>query len=197
MNQSHPTTPDLHPLHLLDQFLLTLDHNTSNTQKVIHVAEFLYGNPGTKRTSILEGALELLDQSTEPNLSHLAPVRLVIERYSRRCIFIVRGSQQHRRGSRANSTGDTEYMCTIGVPSDSKETLFAAGNTSYYCSCRSFFEKMKSDHLALCKHLMAVRLAQFLDGGDGRIIFSEQEVEPQEWVHLYTQLCMGVMQLLN
>jgi hypothetical protein len=38
----------------------------------------------------------------------------------------------------------------------------AAGRLGYHCSCRSFMERARLDSMALCKHLLAARLAPFL-----------------------------------
>ena len=90
------------------------------------------------------------------------------------------------------------------------------GRMGYHCSCRSFLKQMKVDRFALCKHLIAARLAPFLwnlentvvdgenHGGDAATgesfsgstwatswIYQEEEVEEAEFGMTYSRLLMA------
>ena len=100
-----------------------------------------------------------------------APIRMIIAKDSKRKIIVVRGSKGNRGGS-----GPSEYICTLGTSYSTGSGrgyqnnaerergggIIAAGRMGYHCSCRSFLERMKVDRFALCKHLLAARLAPFL-----------------------------------
>lgn len=190
MNESNEIVseiPDLHPLYILDNFLLSIEKDSSNTHKLFQISDFLFGSQ-SKKSSLLDGSLEILDQSVDRDLVHLAPVRLLTEKQSKRSVFIVRGSKPNRRNS--SQTHISEYICTMGIGSNRRHKN-AAGNVSYHCSCRSFYERSKVDRLALCKHLLAARIAPFLNTGDGRLIYAEQEVGLDEWIRIYTQVSMS------
>jgi len=156
-------------------------------------------------TSLLDAALEILDQAPSPfhqqnhheegdgsasaPSSSSSPVRLIIAKHSQRKIIIVQGSSKSTSQSSSGensantSAGITEYMCLMGqryhssrtttcnsgtataTHSSSSHLNFAMGRMGYHCSCRSFFEKMRGgDRFAVCKHLLATRLAPFLQG---------------------------------
>jgi hypothetical protein len=191
MNQRNEEVPDFHPLHILDNLLLSFEKgfSSTNTQRLVQISEFLFGSQ-SKKSSLLESSLEILDQSAEHDLIHLAPVRLLIEKQSKRSVFIVRGSRPNRRNTSLSNV--PEYICTMGIGSGRCKKI-AAGNISYHCSCRSFYERSKVDRLALCKHLLAVRLAPFLNTGDGRLIYAEQEVDAEEWIRIYTHVSMEAL----
>lgn len=217
--------PALHPLDILDDFLLSLSTAKNNNQKILEVSEFLYGKQAILHApqkssaavgSILDSALEILDSFEEyysPLPSSLiiasrkipdteqrqyipsVPVRMLICKESGRRIILV-------RGSKGGST--PEYLCTLGrnkKPNENGRKL-AAGRDGYHCSCRSFFERLKEDEFALCKHLLAARLAQFLNEADkfsdeseqggnqsnNSRVYQEIEVEEEE----FAQICAKV-----
>lgn len=232
-----------HPLHLLDQFLLSLppsshnqteDSSNERNEKILRIADFLYGkstntssrlsykknaNPMPSQQyagSILDSALELLD-SFEEELSQVpsmpllgdganadrgrlktsAPIRMVVAKRSRRRFVVVRGSKG-RVG--------TDYLVTLGSHSNSTRsdggvanahTAVIAGRWGYHCSCRSFFEKLKGDRFALCKHILAARLAPFLcisiedeNGRSRSRIYKEEEIEDEEFGIIYARLSL-------
>jgi hypothetical protein len=223
--------PPSHPLQLLDDFLSTLptayndgDHSVrkNNNRQIFEIGDFLYGvmtplhhrSPGCPRplTSILDGALELLEASledtkqgfknrgadTNPNV----PVRTIIGRESGRRVMIVRGS----------SNGDVpEYICTFGFDTNihdnerqrnyrlhEKGTL-AIGKVGYHCSCRSFLERLKGDKFALCKHLLAARLAPFLSSGDhvdGKWcpVYLEEVLDEEDFGRIYSRVSLSMWQ---
>jgi hypothetical protein len=96
---------------------------------VIRVVDYLYGG------SILEAALAVLDAE--------GAVRQVRSQPSRRMAFLVRGSTSRHSG---------------GVPTDYLCLLASSEGGFLYCSCRSYFERAKSDANGLCKHLLALKL---------------------------------------
>lgn len=215
--------PALHPLDILDDFLLSLPTSKNNNQKILEISEFLYGKQAILHApqkssaavgSILDSALEILDSFEEyysPLPSSLiiasrkipdnevrqyipsVPVRMLICKESGRRVILV-------RGSKGGST--PEYLCTLGRNKKPNERKLAAGRDGYHCSCRSFFERLKEDEFALCKHLLAARLAPFLNetdkfsdesehGGNqlnNSRIYQELEVEEEE----FAQICAKV-----
>lgn len=217
--------PALHPLDILDDFLLSLSTAKNNNQKILEISEFLYGkqailNAPQKSSaavgSILDSALEILDSFEEyysPLPSSLiiasrkipdneqrqyipsVPVRMLICKESGRRIILV-------RGSKGGST--PEYLCTLGRNKKPNGRKLAAGRDGYHCSCRSFFERLKEDEFALCKHLLAARLAPFLNEAEAdkfrdksehagnqsnnSRIYQEIEVEEEE----FAQICAKV-----
>lgn len=228
--------PPSHPLKLLDEFLLKLpvvdqeenDCDRIRNQKIVEVGDFLYGKSilsdphrGSAQrskvstrpsTSILDGALEILEGSWEepqPSLrgptsyigqrSHV-PVRMIIARESGRRVTIVRGS---------SSGGQCpEYICTLGCSDTNRDSesnaafrnkrKLAIGRNGYHCNCRSFFERIKTDKFALCKHLLAARLAPFLSLGDSlekahgyNSIYMEQELDEEEFARIYASVSLS------
>ena len=97
---------------------------------------------------------------------------MIIAKDSTTKIIVVRGS----KGNRGGSPGPSEYICTLGTSSSTGSRrgyqnnaergrgggIIAAGRMGYHCYCRSFVKRMKVDRFALCKHLLAARLAPFL-----------------------------------
>jgi hypothetical protein len=165
---SHPPLHAQHPLHLLDQYLgsieskerkrndienenepierqcaITAKEDASELarrrEEVIRVADFLYGG------SSLESALGVLDTA--------GAVRKICSNPSNRQAYLVQGTT--RSGPGRNGTIDV-YFCLFEPPSVEKEGF-------YYCSCRSFFEKAKNDQLVICKHLLALKLMPHLN----------------------------------
>jgi hypothetical protein len=217
--------PPPHPLKLLDEFLSRLpvvseaendDDRNTNNQKIVEIGDFLYGKSISSprpSTSILDGALEILEGSwEEPQLtlkiptsstgqhSHV-PVRTIIARESGRRVMIVRGS---------SSGGQCpEYICTLGFSDGSQCTQsnsahrsghckLAIGRIGYHCSCRSFFERMKFDKFALCKHLLAARIAPFLSIGESsdgthchNSIYAEQVLDEDEFAKIYARVSLS------
>ena len=163
--------------------------------------------------SILDSAIELLDNFEEesaPSTSsqkkinngdsnhtgrNSVPIRMLIAKKSRRRVVVVRGSS----GSRGRS--GTDYLVTLGSPAKiykRGESKSIAGRLRYHCSCRSFFERIKNDRFALCKHLLAARIAPFLcievTDGDGKLhscIYREEEVDDVEFGRIYAQLALA------
>ena len=199
-----------HPLELLDQFLLKLPllaTSKTNNHQIIEISDFLYGkqsnrisnrHPGSSYTpaaalhpplgSILENALELLDSFDDPS-QPLAPIRMIIAKDSDRRAIMVRGSQG---GSVPG------YLCTLGSSKDprSGNIISSVGRVGYHCTCRSFFERLKSDKFALCKHLLAARLAPFLctdheDSNANSSIYEEVLVEEEEFAKMYTRVSLA------
>ena len=142
--------------------------------------------------------------------STLVPVRMIIAKQSRRRFAIVRGSRSRSRSrsSRGGWNAGTEYLVTLGSPAPTMVTdvgtpMAIPGRWGYHCSCRSFFEKLKVDPFALCKHLLAARLAPYLcpvthtgrDGSSGSdsgpCIYQEEEVEEEEFADIYTRLSLA------
>mmetsp|Transcript_8164 Transcript_8164/g.15367 ORF Transcript_8164/g.15367 Transcript_8164/m.15367 type:complete len:236 (-) Transcript_8164:108-815(-) len=223
------TIPQSHPLKLLDEFLYLLPivsevesdiDRISNNQKIVEIGDFLYGKsissdmhrgsaqkrqmPPRPSTSILDGALEILEGSweeTQNTHSHV-PVRMIIARESGRRVMIVRGSSS---GGQCQ-----EYICTFGFRDMNRQCSeknsryrhyneLAIGRMGYHCSCRSFFERLKFDKFAICKHLLAARLAPFLSIGESCdeanykniSIYVEQELEEEEFATIYARMSLS------
>ena len=82
-------------------------------------------------SSTLDGAVAVLDKAD-------TCIRKVVAKPSGRSAYLVQGS-----GSGRKKAGDT-YFCLV--------------DKTVYCTCRSYFERAKSDPRALCKHLLALML---------------------------------------
>ena len=166
--------------------------------------------------SILESTLELLDSfdntitpaatTATSSIPSLAPIRMIIAKDSGRRAIVVRGSQ---------GGSVPEYICTLGfikdlhcapigdfgvvhvdVDGNGDKCILSAGRAGYHCSCRSFFERLKSDRFALCKHLLAARLAPFLcmdhDNGNANAkIYEEEHIEEEEFARMYTRISLS------
>jgi predicted nucleic acid-binding Zn finger protein len=162
-----PHASSLHPLHLLDEFLESFGESacTGSSKEdraepqrdsadvacqastcaaseksleerrdhVIRVADYLYGG------SILEAALAVLDAE--------GAIRRVCSQPSQRMAFLVRGTSRH------SGAVLTDYICLLA----------ASEGGIVYCSCRSYFERAKSDANSLCKHLLALKLMSVLE----------------------------------
>lgn len=155
-----PPASSLHPLLLLDEFLESLEKENGATNDATRNEPKTAANIENDATialpeqsldkrrdhilrvadylyggSILEAALAVLD--TE------GAIRQVTSHPSERKAFLVRGAS-----SRPNQAS-TDYFClTQGIQ---------------YCSCRSYFERAKSDPKGLCKHLLALKLMPALE----------------------------------
>jgi hypothetical protein len=164
----------LHPLHVLDQYLASIEsrerkrddivnendlateqrpccptvitdkEEAKRREEVIRVADFLYGG------SSLESALGVLDTD--------GAIRKICSYPSNRQAYLVQGTTTTTRSGRNNGGATDVYFCLFdpSSPFDDKGGF-------YYCSCRSFFEKAKSDPLVLCKHLLALKLMPHLN----------------------------------
>jgi hypothetical protein len=168
--------------------------------------------------SILESTLELLDSfdkainppatttTAASSISSLAPIRMIIAKDSGRRAIVVRGSQ---------GGSVPAYICTLGFIKDpngaligdsgvaddddndnGKKCISSAGRSGYHCSCRSFFERLKSDRFALCKHLLAARLAPFLcmdhDNCNANAkIYEEERIEEEDFARMYTRISLS------
>lgn len=157
--------------------------------EILEIADFLFG-------PLLESALALLDPcsiaendatssiSVAPRCegSRMAGVRKVCAYPSGRIAYFVRGSASPGRKKRGRFT---EYLCLMNGPF-----------SSYYCSCRSFYDKIKQNSSndtkmgsighsyggALCKHLLAAKMAPILDYG-----YEETEVSDERLAELILQ----------
>lgn len=67
-------------------------------------------------------------------------------------------------------------------------STIATGKMGFYCSCQSFFERLQHDRYAVCKHLMAARLAPFLSCCD---IYQEDDVSEEEFAKLFLQYSLS------
>ena len=165
-------------------------NNVQKQQLILKTCDFLYGigagsNASNSSSSILEAALCLLD--TAPSVGETrshdhVPVRLVRAVPSGRSIIIVRGSStsgtntnENRWQSNCNGGYEAkknEYLCLLGTSTVSPKSRMSAGaavgRVAYHCTCRSFYDRSKQGRFALCKHLLAARLAPYLDTIDCR-----------------------------
>jgi len=165
--------PNLHPLHLLDDLLISHASQVCKDDDIVveekipllfKGAEFLFGHTG-----LLEAALSLLDRAQgSGNAPH--PVRLIRAKITGRCVILVKGSSSY--GEKLGR----EYLCLLGrrpfssdqggsgdvVTASSVPTTFA-GRIGFFCNCRSYHHLSRDDPLAVCKHLLAARLASHLD----------------------------------
>ena len=138
-----------------------IHNNTSNKDtnllEILEVADFLFG-------PLLDSALVLLDSCSIPEDDALyscqrpTAVRKVSDSSGRVAYFV--------RATAGGKKSRSEYLCLMNGPA-----------SSYYCSCRSFYERLRhasntrvgssvqrpSDGGVLCKHLLAAKLATLLD----------------------------------
>ena len=116
---------------------------------VLRVADFLFGEQ-------LEAALAVLDDGGSAVGGGSAGVRAVRASPSGRSAVLVRGS-----------SGGGSYVCLLGGGTGGgtggrRNPRPSRRCRGHHCSCRSFFEKSKSDRWAVCKHLIAAILAPYL-----------------------------------
>jgi len=88
------------------------------------------------------------------------------------------GNTSHRRKKEPDQPSSDEMKRSYSMPSSSS---IAAGRIGFHCSCRSFFERLKLDRFAVCEHLIAARLAPFLQGGN----YQEDNVSEEEFAKLF------------
>ena len=164
---SHIPPYTLHPLHLLDKYLESTeiwdaecsgqendnestgpketkparevsDKLKKKREELLRAADFLYGG------SSLESALIVLD--TDRAITQICATP------SNRKAYLVQGTSRSGHGRNTNLE---IYFCLFEPISPVKDAF-------YYCSCRSFFERAKSDQYELCKHLLALKLMPHL-----------------------------------
>ena len=104
--------------------------------------------------SLLEASLTVLDDPSS-NIKHLRAIP------SNRRIILVR-----------------EYYCFI-----EKDQKINGSCGFYYCSCRSFYERMKRNMSHICKHILAVLMSPYLENGKGE----EKQITEDEYVKYILQ----------
>lgn len=151
-----PPCSNLHPLHILESYLESLetatDTNddvgvnnsgsiphaqsaTAHQDEILRVVDFLF-------ESILEGSLAILN-SSETLISK------VVSAPSHRFFYLVQtssSSSSTRRvgggqGSTRTSSGPSDYLCLL--PAHKSSSSYSP-SPIYYCSCRSFYEKSRA-----------------------------------------------------
>ena len=134
LSSSDEARTTTHPLHLLDEFLEGRNQKTtSSPSDEKKQQDELLRATDFLMGDILEGALSVLDDASTTIRHVCAPHRSVY--------LVVRAG---------NSTKKTAYYyCQMT-------------NHYSYCSCRSYLERSKTQHHALCKHLLALKLMSHL-----------------------------------
>lgn len=140
------------PLKILQAFLAhhstTQKGDTDSFGSICRVGYDLFG-------STFEGAISILDVAE-------TLITRVISAPSQRTAYLVTSS-----GGKQTTTA--KYLCLIPPTTTTTTTSRNSSLSSspvYYCSCRSFLEKNnRSQHLQLCKHLLALALLPHV-GGD-------------------------------
>jgi len=141
-----------------------------NVNEILKVADFLFG-------PLLDSALEVLEQpyAAEPrgvSTPHnpTSAIRSIQALPSKRQAYFVRRSSLKKQNSSSIVTSENaksiltstgkEYLCLI------------KGDMFLYCSCRSFYNNMKSNcsdktnkgsRSTICKHILAIKLAGYLE----------------------------------
>eukprot|EP00978_Attheya_sp_CCMP212_P036680 scaffold168143_cov48-Attheya_sp.AAC.1 len=136
---------------------------------VLKVANFAYG--GTKKGSLLEAAVTVLDNHVT------SAVRLLRTVPSDRIAYLVRGSSVNNTSNttpayatphHGNSSSRSSMQRYQQPPIPVEYLVFLGDARSFgglYCSCRSFHERAKHDRTAICKHILAAKLAPHLQFG--------------------------------
>lgn len=129
------------PLSVLTAYLTTMHQKEpcskapptpKELEEIFRLGDFLFG-------STFEGALPILDASE-------SLVTKVVSAPSQRTAYLVISS-----GKQACT-----YLCLMPTTTTTT-TKGERCSSNYYCSCRSFLEKnVRSPHLNLCKHLVAL-----------------------------------------
>jgi len=101
--------------------------------------------------SLLEASITVLDD-------HSSSIRYLRAKKSKRSIILVR-----------------EYYCFI-----ERDFRNNSCNGFYYCSCRSFYERLKRNRKDVCKHILAVIMAPYLGFGEEKCV----EIKEEEYVKL-------------
>jgi len=124
---------------------------------LLKVLLFLYGGSSS---SLIDKSLCLLDNARE---NSIIPVRLVRANKSGRYIILV------REISAVTNIKNKVYICSLGLNRKSwrnnadEHLKNKSINVAYNCSCLFFHEQIKHDRYALCKHLLASRIAIYMD----------------------------------
>ena len=206
-----PPQSCLNPLLVLDQYLASLEQprtDTSNStlkettttlkrqDEILQTVEFLYG-------SALDGALSVLDSTTSsvPGRSSSVtaappPIASTVTRFQspQRSLYMVAASSVRGRAAAGLSTAvhhqqqDSHYLCILPANNQHDATTSTStGSSIYYCSCRSFLEKNRSNSsshgattfatatVSLCKHLLALKLMPVLGWTCSTIHFTSEE----------------------
>ena len=209
-----PPQSCLNPLLVLDQYLASLEQprtDTSNStlkettttlkrqDEILQTVEFLYG-------SALDGALSVLDSTTSSvpgrssSVTAAPPIASTVTRFQspQRSLYMVAASSVRGRAAAAAGLStavrqqDSYYLCIL--PADNQHDTTTNSSTStgssiYYCSCRSFLEKSRSNSsnsshgattlatagVSLCKHLLALKLMPVLGWTCSTIHFTSEE----------------------
>ena len=170
---------------------------TTKIQRVLRVADFLYGGIDSNSSSargrtVLDNALEVLDGGA----GHEAGVRCYRAKPSGRVAYVVRGSGRGGGGNNNNggsvggvgaggggSRSSGDYLCFLHEMAGSPSSSSSGGTDGgCFCPCRSFFERTKADRRAVCKHLLAARLGPYLQTGYG-----EYEVSDVQFAQIVLQ----------
>jgi len=173
-----PPCSNLHPLHILESYLESLEaatdtnddvdvNNSGSTphaqpataqqDEILRVVDFLF-------ESILEGSLAILNSAE-------TMIVKAVSAPSQRFLYLVQASSSSS-STRRTSTGPSDYLCLLPT-----KPLSSSSPSFYFCSCRSFFEKSRAawsvrhtNHQtsgtaasgrsspSLCKHLLALKL---------------------------------------
>jgi len=155
--QLDPPEHALHPLHLLDRLLGSPNNDDTG----------FFQNPSAAETEnkILRVLDYLYANSSEAVLGILddadETIRKVCATPSKRTAFLVRGTTAAPKKRTAAT-----YLCL-------------AGGHTWFCSCRSFFERAKSDPKALCKHLLALKIMPHLE-----VTCSQTQVPDMEYTNM-------------
>jgi len=147
---------EIQPPDLNSQMYKNTSEKDTHFLEILEVADFLFG-------SLLDSALVLLDSCSIPeddahSCHRRTAVRKVSDSSGRVAYFV--------RATAGGKKSRSEYLCLMNGP-----------ESSYYCSCRSFYERLRhasntrvgssvqrpSDGGALCKHLLAAKMATLLD----------------------------------
>jgi hypothetical protein len=152
-----------------------LPEEEQSLHDVLEIADFLFG-------PLLESALALLGS---PTAAAPGAVRRICATPSGRIAYLVRGSGlpgRKKSSKQGQVSKEYSYLCLLTGP-----------YSSYYCSCRSFHDKLGQNSMdnakimgsssstiqhplrrgALCKHILAAKMALILD-------YSYEEVEVSE-----------------
>ena len=169
---------------------------TTKIQRVLRVADFLYGGDSNSSSSarsrtVLDNALEVLDGGA----GYEAGVRCYRAKPSGRVAYVVRGSGRGGGGNNNNggnvgsvgaggggSRSSGDYLCFLHEMAGSSSSSSDGTDGGCFCPCRSFFERTKADRRAVCKHLLAARLGPYLQTGYG-----EYEVSDVQFAQIVLQ----------
>lgn len=160
---------------------------------VLEIADFLFGPLFEAALALLEPPFTGLPDGTtkESPSAPVGAVRRVCANPSGRIAYMVRGSglPGRKRRKQGPSSHEYYYLCLLNGP-----------YSSYYCSCRSFHDKLVQNSMdnakmgssctiqhplrwgALCKHLLAAKMAPLLNTS-----YEEMEVSEEMFAQLWLQ----------